>query len=430
MNPMIALQGATFDPAGAMAAGQEQFELGQGRQDQNALRGILQQYGGAAMAGDQNALRAIAAVDPTMAQGLASGQLDMTLAKSQDARQGRVADSGIAVNEQQIAQMRERGRMETEQHAANLDANARAAKAAEAQKYSQVLGWAYRQGPEKFGDVMKQLQPMLPDELDPITYDALPAVLAFMEGGQEALAGPAPLSSEGKFAADVQSGILPEGSVPNDSRPISVGNPPKDHRIVYDERGRPSSMEVMEGSPTWREQRAAEAASAAKDASAVRSGSIVIQDLGRIKKRVQGAPWFNPATGLGSGLLEGVRGSNAADTAALAETIKANIGFDRLQKMREESPTGGALGAISDTEMRLLSSVLGSIEQSQSDDQLIENIDRLSNVYKDSMKRLADAARRDGIDPAKYGIPDFSAEGAGAKRFRFNPESGEVEPVS
>ena len=54
-------------------------------------------------------------------------------------------------------------------------------------------------------------------------------------------------------------------------------------------------------------------------------------------------------------------GSAAADFSQLADTIKSNIGFDRLQKMRDDSPTGGALGQVSEMELRLLNAALGKL---------------------------------------------------------------------
>ena len=55
-------------------------------------------------------------------------------------------------------------------------------------------------------------------------------------------------------------------------------------------------------------------------------------------------------------------------------TIRANIGFDKLQDMRANSPTGGALGQVSDLENKLLQAVQGSLDQSQSSAQLKENL--------------------------------------------------------
>jgi hypothetical protein len=88
------------------------------------------------------------------------------------------------------------------------------------------------------------------------------------------------------------------------------------------------------------------------------------------------------STGLGAYL------KNVPMTEALAlnntlATIKANIGFDKLQAMREASPTGGALGAVSNLELESLQSVFGSLNQAQSDTDLKYNLGLLRFVYND-----------------------------------------------
>ena len=49
------------------------------------------------------------------------------------------------------------------------------------------------------------------------------------------------------------------------------------------------------------------------------------------------------------------------------ETLKANLSFDRLQQMRDESKTGGALGQVSNIELRLLGSTVASLDPTQPD---------------------------------------------------------------
>ena len=63
--------------------------------------------------------------------------------------------------------------------------------------------------------------------------------------------------------------------------------------------------------------------------------------------------------------MSAVPGSSAKNVSALLDTVKANVGFEQLSAMRAASPTGGALGAVSERENALLQSVLGSVEQSQ-----------------------------------------------------------------
>lgn len=86
----------------------------------------------------------------------------------------------------------------------------------------------------------------------------------------------------------------------------------------------------------------------------------------------------NPAlrqTGIwGKGILPG---TPAYHLRQLLKTIQANVGFDKLQQMREASPTGGALGQVSDKENELLAATAGSLDPKQSADQLERNLRRI-----------------------------------------------------
>ena len=89
---------------------------------------------------------------------------------------------------------------------------------------------------------------------------------------------------------------------------------------------------------------------------------------------------FIPSTGFG-GLLKAVPGTDAHRLGNLLQTIKGNIGFDYLQAMREASPTGGALGQVSNQELSTLQSVFGSLEQTQGEADLKYNLQLLNHVY-------------------------------------------------
>ena len=84
----------------------------------------------------------------------------------------------------------------------------------------------------------------------------------------------------------------------------------------------------------------------------------------------------------------GVAGYNrafpASDARALAgkiETIKANLGFDRLQQMRDQSPTGGALGSVAVQELNALQSTVASLDQLQSPSQLRDALQKVDKHY-------------------------------------------------
>ena len=105
------------------------------------------------------------------------------------------------------------------------------------------------------------------------------------------------------------------------------------------------------------------------------SGVIVNDALNRIDPLLSG--W---STGYGS-YLNMIPGTDAQKVKNLLATVKGNIGFDKLQAMRDASPTGGALGQVSERELSFLQSVFGSLEQDQSAEELRYNLELLRYVY-------------------------------------------------
>jgi len=64
------------------------------------------------------------------------------------------------------------------------------------------------------------------------------------------------------------------------------------------------------------------------------------------------------------------------------QTIRAMQGFGELQKMRNNSVTGGALGNVSNIEIDLLQKAWTSLNQEQTDEQLASNINELMDQYE------------------------------------------------
>jgi hypothetical protein len=167
---------------------------------------------------------------------------------------------------------------------------------------------------------------------------------------------------------------------------IDYGDPEKglawarnpDGTVRLDERGAPIALPYQGGSVYSAEQQAAQK-QAGSDATKQQTATIVTQDIGRARDLVKGATL--PTTGLVGNFLKDVGGTEANDVRALVQTIRANVGFDKLQDMRANSPTGGALGPVSDAENALLQSTLGNLEQSQTKEQFIQNLNRLETIY-------------------------------------------------
>lgn len=151
------------------------------------------------------------------------------------------------------------------------------------------------------------------------------------------------------------------------------------------------------------------------------SNQVVLRDIQRARE-------LAPRGAGVSSLAAIVPGTDAANLSALVDTIGANIGFDRLQQMRDASPTGGALGQVTERELALLQAVLASLNRSQSDEQFIQNLDNLERQYRASMQRIALAYEQDfGAPPP---APPGPGEGVGGdigaliNRQRNAPQAG------
>jgi hypothetical protein len=96
------------------------------------------------------------------------------------------------------------------------------------------------------------------------------------------------------------------------------------------------------------------------------------------------------AVGSGS-LLQWVPESDALEMRNDLDLLKANLAFDRLQQMRDSSPTGGALGQVSELELRLLESAMASLSQGLSPEAFKERLSDVKRLYG----QLRDKALKD-----------------------------------
>lgn len=139
------------------------------------------------------------------------------------------------------------------------------------------------------------------------------------------------------------------------------------------------------------------AAKAARDAAKAKSATDKVEaarvsnvaDLRSTKSslsRLISHPGLSAATGR-SAAFPTIPGGEAANFEALIDTIKARLGFAELAKMRANSPSGGALGQISERELKFLQSANQSLDVSQSEEQFVENV----RLIDESLDRLLEA---------------------------------------
>ena len=237
--------------------------------------------------------------------------------------------------------------------------------------------------------------------------DLAQAVLGGMIGGSDAFAlATAKPEERGQIVSDAQLremfpgaqiepglyNLKPDGTAnkiggggTTVNMPAQVGTIPPGFRVIYDENRNPVSMEPIPGGPAAAEAASAESAAGAAAANQAQTADIVLDEIGAIKKKISDGGL--PATGAIGGILSNIGGTDAGDVRASLDTLKGNIAFSALQQMRDASPTGGALGAISEMELRLLQSTMGSLEQSQSQEQFLRNLNRLEEIYGEIMRK-------------------------------------------
>lgn len=181
----------------------------------------------------------------------------------------------------------------------------------------------------------------------------------------------------------------------------------------------PAEKEVATGNAkTAVERTAAQPQASAGLADQARTSDLVIDTIDRVL-----GERFNPKTGkrekVGSGMvgatttgfganLAPIKGTAAHNLQAALDTIRANVGFDTLAKMRANSPTGGALGAVSERENQYLQSVLGSLDQGQDSEHFAQGLrtvrDQLAQVRAQRQRLYANTYSPSG-QPASAAQP-------------------------
>lgn len=163
----------------------------------------------------------------------------------------------------------------------------------------------------------------------------------------------------------------------------------------------------------------------------------IMNTIGTAEKQISG---FTAGT-LGSPLSL-IPGTPARDLASNLETIKANLGFDRLQQMRDASPTGGALGQVAIQELVALQSTVASLDIAQSPSQLERNLKKIKGHYekwRDAVRKAQEQNQTTigDLQPSQPAPATQPAQATPAatpqaqpqqpRRLRFNPATGKVE---
>jgi|JI6StandDraft_1071083.scaffolds.fasta_scaffold02345_4 hypothetical protein len=383
----IILQGQPVNVLGAMSAGNELAAQTQAMQRQNALSALYKSQGAGIMNGDPNALNALAQFDPNAALGIKSQQQSM------------------GFDAEKMSMLREGAKNAAADRAKALTAEQRTAEAAKLEAGLKGAAFFYQKGDRQGYTSFIQQQGLDPEEF---TFDSFPAHAAQIDGVLEAYKTFAPEKVDPTKGApngylwndptDPRKGVSPIAGMQPEAKDdyqryvqeeSAAGRQPLD-RIGFEnaKKGKGFSVTTADGTVVEYGGSGADKKAALATEQAKVAADVVTGKIGEAKSLVTNSGGFLPTTGYGGQKLMNTGGTAANDLRATLETIKANVAFDKLQQMRVSSPTGGALGAVSDKEMSLLSSALTSLDQSQSAEQLMQNLQNLEAIYKTITDKL------------------------------------------
>ena len=202
---------------------------------------------------------------------------------------------------------------------------------------------------------------------------------------------PEPLSTEGKLEADRRNGLAPGPGLKdlptsaqeynlaqNDpsyqewmnarrEKPAAViGTPPPGYKIDYDPAGNPVSMSPIEGSPAAMEAQQQAMKMEAQGGRKDTSTSTILDAAARAREIMSDESLLSPRTGVMGQAAAYVPSSQAAELRRQIDVLKSNATIENLTAMRQSSPTGGALGAVSDRENSMLAAAAGTLDAAAS----------------------------------------------------------------
>jgi hypothetical protein len=185
-----------------------------------------------------------------------------------------------------------------------------------------------------------------------------------------------------------------------------VGTIPQGYQMVQDQETGAYRMEPIPGGPE--DTSSADANRAENEAA----GAVnVLGVVDKLKQDIEANPTMT--TGLVGSIVRSIPGTGAYNAEATAQTIKANLAFDALAAMRKASPTGGALGAVSERELALLDSQIANLDMNQSTERVLDSLERIEQQYTRLLQKAYETGDPAALDAALGGRPEFMGGASG-----------------
>lgn len=135
---------------------------------------------------------------------------------------------------------------------------------------------------------------------------------------------------------------------------------PEGMNPIYDNTGKIVEFVPIKGSKAYIEAESAKEKTALKQEATVDAANIVIDKVDEALQVVEDE-WF--ATGLAAQATGWIGGTSGLELQSKYDTINAIMGFEELSKMRSQSQTGGALGNVTEMEIKLLQSTTAQLNK-------------------------------------------------------------------
>ena len=116
----------------------------------------------------------------------------------------------------------------------------------------------------------------------------------------------------------------------------------------------------------------------------------IVTAIGRANKIMEdatsGVPM--PVVGRWGGILETITPyKHRADIESMIDTVKANLGFGKLEEIRSMSKSGGAVGNVSNYEQVLLASTVAGLSVDMSEEQIKKSFGVIKSVLERGRRR-------------------------------------------
>lgn len=141
----------------------------------------------------------------------------------------------------------------------------------------------------------------------------------------------------------------------------NMGNIPAGYEVVQDPATGATRMQPIPGSPAALEAEAAANAAALRGGQQDTATSIITSAAQKARDALQSGA---VTTGLAGNVMSVDPSSQASELRRQLDVLKSNATVQNLSAMRAASPTGGALGSVTDKEGAMLAAMSGALDPS------------------------------------------------------------------